>query len=246
MNAVADPAHLRGVYPLKEAARLAHMPTQTASRWIKGNKYNYKGELRQTRGVPSLSERFYTAGTANNRGAPVLDFEELLTLLLVRAFQTRGLSIQRIKKAAERAQERYGVQNPFVTKQFKSDGSKVFIDLAPSAHGKERQLIDLLSDQRQFREVVEPSLFEDVVFVGSRAGEWWPLGRTNDVVVAPDRQGGAPHISGTGVRTDVVSDMVDAEGGGEEGTTAAAEWFGLTLAQVKNAIRFEEWLQQKS
>ncbi len=242
MNAVADPAHLRGVYPLKEAARLAHMPTQTASRWIRGNKFTYKGELRQTRGVPSLTERF-SSGMAG-RGAPVLDFEELLTLLLVRAFQSRGLGIQRIKKAAERAQELYGVQNPFVSKQFKSDGSKVFIDLDPSAHGKERELIDLLSDQRQFRDIVQPSLFEDVVFVGSRAGEWWPRGKDSDVVVAPDRQGGAPHISGTGVRTEVVSDMVNAEGGGQEGQAAAADWFGLTLGQVANAVRFEEWLRQ--
>ena len=243
MNAVAAPAqHMRGAYPLKEAARLARMPTQTASRWLRGNSFTYKGERRKTRGVPSLTERF-SSPTAG-RGAPILDFEELLTLLLVRAFQTRGLSIQRIKKAAERAQERYDVQNPFVTKQFKSDGSKVFIDLDPEAHGKERELIDLLSDQRQFRDVVEPSLFKDVVFVGERAGQWWPRGRDKDIVVEPDHQGGAPYVSGTGVRTEVVSEMVEAEGGGEEGKAAAADWFGLTVGQVEHAVEFEDWLRQ--
>ena len=243
MNAVAASAqHMRGAYPLKEAARLAHMPTQTAARWIRGNTFTYKGERRTTRGVPSLTERF-SSPTAS-RGAPVLDFEELLTLLLVRAFQSRGLSIQRIKKAAERAQDLYQVQNPFVSKQFKSDGSKVFIDLDPAALGKERQLIDLLSDQRQFREIVEPSLFEDVVFVGDRAGQWWPRGRDKDVVLEPDRQGGAPYISATGVRTEMVSEMVDAEGGGQRGKAAAADWFGLTVGQVEHAVDFEDWLRQ--
>ena len=243
MNAVAVPAqHLRGTYPLKEAAKLAHMPPQTASRWSRGNKFNYKGELRQTRGVPSLSGRLLSPTAA--RGAPVLDFEELLTLLLVRALQACGLGIQRIKKAAERAQERYNVYNPFITKQFKSDGSKVFIDLDPSALGRERELIDLLSDQRQFRDIVEPSLFKDVVFVGERAGQRWPRGRDKDVVVEPDRQGGAPHISGTGVRTEVVSGMVTAEGGGKEGRAAPSDWFGLTKEQVDHAVEFEDWLRQ--
>ena len=95
----------------------------------------------------------------------------LLTLLLVKAFHSRGLSIQRIKKAASKAQETYCVENPFVTRQFKSDGNKVFIDLDPKASGRERQLINLLSNQHEFHAVVEPSLFRDVVFVGERAGQ---------------------------------------------------------------------------
>lgn len=244
MNAVAEAADRRGAYPLREAARLAHMPTQTAARWVRGYDYTHKGERRHSMAVPSLAERSSARGHVRSGAGPLLDFEQLLTLLLVKAFHSKGLSIQRIKKAASKAQETYGVANPFVTRQFKSDGNKVFIDLDPKASGRERQLINLLSDQHEFHAVVEPSLFRDVVFVGERAGQWWPLGRDRAVLVAPDRQSGAPHVADTGVRTDVVADMVEAEGNGDAGRVAAAEWFGLTPGQVGDAVRFEEWLRQ--
>jgi len=244
MNAVAEAADRRAAYSLLEAARLAHMPTQTAGRWVRGYAYMHKGERRHSMAVPSLAERSSARGNVRSGTGPLLDFEQLLTLLLVKAFHSKGLSIQRIKKAASKAQEIYGVENPFVTRQFKSDGNKVFIDLDPKASGRERQLINLLSDQHEFHAVVEPSLFRDVVFVGERAGQWWPLGRNHAVLVAPDRQSGAPHVANTGVRTDVVADMVEAEGGGDAGGAAAVEWFGLTPDQVDDAVRFEEWLQQ--
>lgn len=253
MNAAA--AKLQGgAYPLRVAARLAHMRPITVRRWIEGYRYTRDGEQKLSAGVPyllttphatALDDAPEEGRREGRRQAPLLDFEQLLTLLLVRAFHQRGLSLPKIKAAAARAKEFYGLENPFVSRRFKSDGNRVFIDLDPSAQGRERELIDVLSDQRQFREVVEPSLFRDVVFVGDRAGEWWPLGRDRSVLLSPGKQFGAPHIAGTGVRTDVVADFVAAEGGGELGVEAAAEWFGLAPQQVEDAVEFEgEWLQR--
>ena len=104
----------------------------------------------------------------------------------------------------------------------------------------------MLSDQRQFQEVVEPSLYRDVVFTGERAGEWWPMGKDHSVVLDPRRQFGAPHIKGTGVRTNVIAQMVAAEGGETpEAIAAAADWFGLGRDQVADAVQFERrWLTE--
>lgn len=248
MNAAA--ANLqRGTYPLAEAARLAHMRALTARRWVEGYDYRRGGERRRSEGVPYLLTDAYATGLhtppgRRGRPAPVLDFEQLLTLLLVRAFHEKGLSLRKIKAAAARAKDIYHLENPFISKQFKSDGNRVFIDLDRQASdAREREMIDVLSDQRQFREIVEPSLFKDVVFVGDRAREWWPLGRDRAVLVAPGRQFGQPHIAGTGVRTDVVADTVVAEGGGQDGAQAAAEWYGLRPDQVADAVELEEWLR---
>jgi uncharacterized protein (DUF433 family) len=185
------------------------------------------------------------ATKAARTAAPEVSFEQLLTLMLVRAFKDRGLSLPKIKAASARARDEYGLENPFVSRRFRTDGNRVFIDLDPAVSGRERELIDVLSDQRQFRDIVEPSLFKDVVFIGDHAGQWWPLGPERSVVLTPTRQFGAPHIAGTGVRTDVVAQMVEAEGGGEPGIAAAVDWFGLSRHQVADAVEFEgRWLSE--
>ena len=229
----------RGTYPIRVAARLAHLDPQTARRWVEGYESGYRGERRQSAPIS------YLAKARQAEGGLVLDFEQLLTLLLVKAFKAKGLGLPTIKRAAARAQEVYGTPNPFVTKRFRSDGNHVFIDLEANAKGRERELINVLSDQREFREIVEPSLFRDLVFVGDEAGEWWPLGRDHTVVLAPARQFGAPIIAGKGIRTDVLAQAVAAEGGSEEGLKAVADWYDLTPAQVRDAVQFEGAWQEK-
>lgn len=229
--------HGRGTYPIRIAARLAHLDPQTARRWVEGYEYPYRGERRQSAPIS------YLAKARHADGGLILDFEQLLTLLLVKAFKKKGLGLPTIKRAAARAQEVYGTPNPFVSKRFRSDGHHVFLDL--EAKGRERELINVLSDQREFHEIVEPSLFRDLVFVGDEAGEWWPLGRDHTVVLAPARQFGAPIIAGKGIRTDVLAQAVEAEGGDDAAMKSVADWYDLTPAQVRDAVQFEGAWQAK-
>ena len=239
VNAAARAEQARGAYPIGVAARLAHLAPWTARRWVEGYEYDYRGERRRSPPVDYLSKQ-------SGEAAPtVLDFEQLLTLALVSAFNRKGkgLGLPTIKKAARKAKERYGTRNPFVTKGFRSDGNSVFEDL--KVPGRERELVDVLLDQREFHQIVDPYLFDDVVFIGDNAGEWWPLGPDRSVVLIPSRQFGAPHVAGRGVRTDVVAQAVAAEGGDKAASDAVAEWFGLTADQVEDAVRFEgPWLEQ--
>lgn len=241
MTAVAQrEIYDQGAYPLPVAAALAHLSTQTVRRWTTGYDYKRNGMLRHSPPVRLLAPTSaYNDGRVSKTEA--LDFEQLLTLLLVKTFNDKGLSLQTIKRAAARAQEIYEVDNPFTTRRFRSDGSRVFLEL--QAPGAEKRMVDVLSDQHQFREVVEPSLFRDVVFADDRAREWWPLGQKRHVVIEPTRQFGAPHVAGKGVRTEVVAQAVTAEGGGETAILAVAEWFRLTEDEVRAAVHFEgPWL----
>lgn len=224
--------HSRGAYPLRVAAAYAHLPALTVGRWVKGYDYKRDGQTHHSNPISYLAHRHTDDDTR------VLDFEQLLTLLLVRAFKKRGLGLPTIKKAAARAQQVYDLENPFVSKRFRSDGNKVFVDL--SSTGRERQLINVLSDQHEFRRIVEPSLFDDVVFADNHAREWWPLGRDRSVVVAPGRQFGAAHIAGKGTRTGVIAEAVAAESASETVIPDVADWFGLTQDEVRDAVRFEE------
>lgn len=230
------------LYPLTYAAALAGLDAQTARRWVHGYTYTHDGQHRRS---PPVMKVRPNLDPANDR----LSFEELLTLRLVRAFRKRGLGLRTIKRAAQAAVDRFGPGHPFVTRAFRTDGQAVFLALekAGDLTGEERILVHALTGQQQFVDLVEPSLFRDVVFVGDVPGEWFPLGKDHSVVLRPDRAFGAPHINGTGIRTDVVADAVAAEGGNDAARIAAAEWFGLTPDQVADAVTAEvEWRTRKA
>lgn len=234
MNAQFSPSMLP-IYPLAFAARLAGLDAVTARRWVRGHAYSYKGERRHAAPVVHLLQPEVPANGD-------LTFEELLTLRLVRAFRDKGLGLPTIRKAAQVAAERFGQNNPFITKAFRSDGRSVFLELEEQSAvpGQERVLINALSGQQQFRDVVEPSLFRDLVFVGDSPGKWFPLGQSHSVVIRPDHAFGSPHIDGTGIRTDVLADAVTAEGGDDHAVDSVAGWFKISKAQVLDAVAVEK------
>ncbi len=221
------------LYPVAYAATLAGLAPATARRWLRGYDFTHKGERRHS--GPVVPAPPWTP--AND----LLSFEELLTLRLVRGFRQHGLGLPTIKRAAQAAATRYGLTNPFVTKAFRTDGRQVFIELEKQGaiREEERLLVHALTGQQQFIRVVEPSLFKDVVFMGDVPGQWFPIGQQHSVVLRPDRALGAPHVDGTGIRTDVVADTVQAEGGDEAAELAAASWYGLTHQQVRDCVTVE-------
>lgn len=94
----------------------------------------------------------------------------MLTLRLVRGFRQAGLALRTIKRVAERAARDFGTPLPFVSKTFRTDGRKVFLELKteppandePAIPRRERRLIEVLTGQDNFADVVEPSLFANV------------------------------------------------------------------------------------
>jgi uncharacterized protein (DUF433 family)/DNA-binding transcriptional MerR regulator len=245
---VNAPAHLfgLGLFPLPDAARLAQLDARTARRWAEGYSFTYKGDKQFSPGVmpPSL-ERV--------GGHRDLTFAELLTLRLVKAFKGAGLSLPTIKRVAARAAADFGLEMPFVTRRFRTDGRKIFIELQEAASGNaepaitkhEHKLIEVLSGQHQFTDVVEPSLFANVDWHDDLVSRWWPLGKTCAVTLDPKVMFGAPHIANTRVPTSVIADAVKAEGGGMAAIQSVGEWHGLTPEQVQDAVRFEtEWLKR--
>jgi uncharacterized protein (DUF433 family)/DNA-binding transcriptional MerR regulator len=233
-----------GLYPLPEAARLAQIDPQTARRWVEGNRFVSRGAPRRSAGVvkPALPR--------GEDGSRVLTFPELLTLRLVRAFRRHGLALPTIKRVAEKAARDFHVGNPFVHRRFLTDGRKIFVELSevrpnndePSLPPKEVELVEILTGQKQFAEVVRPSLYDNVEWDEDIASAWWPLGRSGGVLLDPRVGFGEPCIARTGIPTSVLAAEVAAEGGGDDAVAAVAEWHGVKPDDVRNAMRFEsEW-----
>jgi uncharacterized protein (DUF433 family) len=247
MNAHAPlPVVGHGLYPLPVAARLAQLDARTAGRWAKGYAFSYHGETRSSRGIISMTL------PPIGRHAD-LTFPEMLTLRLVKGFKDAGLSLRTIKQVAEVAAGKFGSPTPFITQSFRTDGRKVFVELqaiapsndTPAVTRRERELIEVLTGQRQFAEIVEPSLFAKVDWSDEMAARWWPLGRDHAVVLDPQFLFGAPRIANTRLPTEVLASAVSAEGGGDAAMKSVADWYGVDATQVRDAVEFEaEWSQQ--
>jgi len=245
MNA-STPAHIigKGLYPLPVAAQLAQLDRRTAQRWTEGYTYRHRGERRISPGVMPLA--LEKVGSERD-----LTFAELLTLRLVRAFRGVKLGLPTIKRVAQQAALDYDLPMPFASRKFRTDGRKVFIELQraaphndePGIPPAERELIEVLTRQRNFADVVEPSLYANVEFEDDLAARWWPLGQSSFVVLDPTVRFGAPRIADTGVPTSVIAGAVRAEGGGDSAMEAVADWYGIPLDGARQAVRFEtEWL----
>lgn len=247
MNVSLSPSALGlGLYPLPEAARLAQLDQQSARRWAEGYTYRYHGEQRLSAGVVPLA--FKQIGPSRD-----LTFVELLTLRLVRSFRGAGLGLRTIKRVAERAAKDFGGTNPFINRRFRSDGRKVFMeirievtqDVTSEIPTREKQLIEILTGQAAFAQVVEPSLFANLEWEGDEASRWWPLGKSTAVVLDPNVIFGAPRIPNTSVPTIAIANAVQAEGGGDDAIEAVADWHGIKPNEVRDALRFEtEWLRK--
>lgn len=247
MNAHAPLSPLGlGLYPLRDAARLVQLDARTARRWALGYDYTYHGAPRHSPGVMSLTD-------SSCAGDPDLTFAEMLTLRLVKGFREAKLSLRTIKRVAEVAARDFGTPTPFVSKRFRTDGRKVFVELQevqpvndePATTPRERKMIEVLTGQHAFADVVEPSLFANVDWHDDIAARWWPLGRARAVVLDPAMVFGAPSIANTRVPTATLAQAVRAEGGGDAAISAVAEWYGLSTTQVRDALNFETaWLHQ--
>jgi uncharacterized protein (DUF433 family) len=247
MNVQTTPTALnQGIYPLPVAAGLAQIDLPSARRWSEGYNHRHDGKTRRSSGIAGL-------GRDRQSGRVDLTFAEMLTLRLVRAFRATGLSLQMIKRVAAAAEAEFATPTPFVSQRFRTDGRKIFIELRDRAVSgdalavppHERLLIDVLSRQHQFADVVEPSLYRCVEWIGDSVARWWPLGSDHAVVLDPKVVFGAPRIAETRLPTDVLASAVRAEGGGDDAIEAVAAWNGLDAAQVRDAVIFEtEWLRQ--
>lgn len=216
-----------GTYSFAEAERLTGVPAYTIRRWTKGYSYRYQGEDRHSPPIIATHARY-------TEGGPALDFADLLEVRFLDAFRRYGVGAWAIRIASLRAQELLGRPRPFSTQIFKTDGRTVLAELVPEAG--DPHLLDLVRDQYEFSKVVDPFLYSGIEFNQLQEPcRWWPLGDARKVVIDPKRSFGAPIVSESGVPTAVLAAGFAAEGSLE----FVAQWYRVTLDEVKDAVEFE-------
>ncbi len=86
-----------------------------------------------------------------------------------------------------------------------------------------------------WEEVLDPFL-DTVEYENELVRRWWPLGKTEPIVVDPDYGFGLPVIEGSAVRTEIVAERHRA---GDTNKEIAYD-FGVDVPQVEAALRYEK------
>jgi len=158
-----------------------------------------------------------------------------MEIRFVDAFLEAGLSLKKIRRAAQLATELVGTDHPFSTRKFHTDGKRVFAEIEnedPSG----KALYDLEGRQFGIYDVILPSLIEGVEFgEDGQAISWQPNPSTPLVIIDPRRQFGQPIIRDAGLQTAVLADAVRAEGS----VDAVASYYEVQPEAVKQAVKFE-------
>jgi uncharacterized protein (DUF433 family) len=147
--------------------------------------------------------------------------------------------MQRIRPAIDALARELGLEHALASRRLYTDGAEVLYDYARHAGGtpegeSARELVVVRNNQRVFTEVVELYLRRiDFAADGYAQLIRLPQYRDSEVTVDPDHEFGRPRFAHGGASVDNVIDLFRAG----EPVDAVAEEFGLSRAEVEDAIR---------
>ena len=213
-----------GVYPVSFAAKLTGTTNARVASWFRTRD--------QSRLAPAIVTHLEPVA-----GQLVMPFLGLVEARFVAHFRKHGLSLQTIRKAARKLRDMHGLEHPFATsRRFRTDGRKIMEEEA--ADDGERRLLDIMTDEWAFPDVIEPSLFDSVVYVDDLAVRMKPFPEFPAIVVDPRFALGRPVVEPGHIPTATLAAAFKAEGDVDD----VADWYGTDAAAITQAVGFEQRL----
>lgn len=215
----------QGVYGVTEASSLTGVSSPRIRRWFRGYE---EGLMDSPRRIPPVLR----GDSREIDGHLQLSFLDLIEIRLIDRFLGYGVPWRELRRAAAVGTELLSSAHPFTSLKFKTDGRRMFADVAVSA--TDSGLIQLRDQQRVFRSVIEPVLV-DVEFDATQAVRWWPLGERRNVVIDPRRAFGRPIVAKSGVPVQVLAAHAEVHG-----TAETSDWYCVGVSEVRDAVRFSK------
>jgi len=214
-----------GLYTLKEAERLTGADSREVSRWLFG--YRFKGGASAPLWHTQLTNM-------EEDGQKVIGFRDLLELRIVKAFTQHHVPLRVIRAAIESACGIFSTEYPFTANRFLTDGKSIFYE-ALQAHG-EMELTDLVRRQVVFEHIIRPKLYAGIEFTpGGQATRWFPVKKSEIIVLDPQISFGKPILTQYGIRTDVLAACFAVE----RDKKKVAALYDIPLREVNAALRYE-------
>lgn len=213
-----------GVYPVAFAAKLTETTNARVASWFRTRD--------GSRLAPAIITPYEPLA-----GQIVMPFLALVEARFVARFRKHGLSLQTIRKVARKLRGTHNIAHPFATeRRFRTDGKRIMMEEA--ADDGERRLLDIMTDEWAFPDVLEPSLFDSVVYEDDLAVRMQPFPEFPDIIIDPRFALGRPVVERGYVPTDTIAAAYLAEGD----VDAVADWYGTDAASVTQAVGFEQRL----
>lgn len=213
-----------GIYTLKEASRLSGVEPRRVRRWLTGYKSS-KGQQ-----SPLWKSQIETI-----EGKHAAGFRDLLELRFIHFFLEKGVSLRTLKKVQSKLREHSGLSHPFCSGRYVTDGKHILEDAQDI---NDQAFIDVLTGQKEFSKILD-NFIHQLDFDEDMAARWWPLGKSEPVVIDPERNFGHPMINNSCVATEVLAQAVKSSGGS---TQEVARWYEIPESEVKAALRYEDSL----
>lgn len=221
----------RGVYAPSDAARLAHLDVQRLRRLLAG--YSFRAKSGAQRRSPPVFRR-QNAGTS-----AALTFDDLIEILYVKGFRDHGVSMQEIRAVHDEASREFAVSHPFATKQFETDGRRIFRRFV---HLGKESVEDVRLKQQVERVVFDPLMKSiDHDALTKDATMYWPMSRSKPVVLDPRYAFGEPVVARSHIPTRVL-----AQAAANSSKQTVARWYKVTIDEVDAAIAYEHSLDSPS
>lgn len=210
-----------GFYTAHEAGRILGLNGPTL----------VKNWLGQTKALPTLVGQY--------KDAPDVGFWDLIEVRFIAYFRKQGVSLQHLRKAADRARQRFGTDHPFALSgvQFKTDRKRIFADIGTEVGSKE--LEEITTGQLSFYEVVEDFLARGMSFDPSSglAKRWQPEPTSlPNIIIDPKVAHGQPSVDAERVPTSAIFLNWKAEGFDYRATS---DWFEVDEEHVRQAVTYE-------
>jgi len=175
-----------GIYSVRDAANLTHVPARQIRGWLEG--------YAQSKSKPAspILHRQHAAV----EGELALGFLDLLEVAflgrIVQAAerQGRGPSWRAIRAAAQTARAKFNTDHPFATRRIHSDGRTIFLE-AQRETG-DAALYDLVADNFAIYDIVARSFIATVEYEGQTPTRWTPDTRFPRIQINPRRAFGRP------------------------------------------------------
>ena len=222
-----------GVYTVPQAARLVHLPVATVEGVV---------ATRPDSNAPPRTYPIVFAELDLGFGDKIITFHGLMELWVAAQLRAAGIPWPTIRLAAFEAARILKTPHPLSAGRLRTERQRIFMELRQAKHHP-KTVIDLLTRQQEFEDVIDRSLGPDII-VRDRDGQirqWFPLGIKFSVVLDPERRFGEPTDPDSGVPTVSLTEAYHAEGGN---IAVAARWFDTSKKAVRDAVRFEEWLNR--
>lgn len=212
-------------YTVPEAAEFIARPTSTVRRWALGHLRTHKGQQRRDKPLIIVD---------GGAGEPIpLSFLNLLELRFLAAYRQR-VPLQSIRRALDFAGSELGIDRPLLSAEFKVHGKSLFMRFA--AEGEDAYLLNASKRGQLAWPATLDEFIETIDYEEATAHRWWPLGRTEPVIVDTFLNGGRPSTALAGVRTNAIAVQRQKEG---LHVPDIAYDVGATEDEVRAALRFE-------